>query len=201
MQISNQLRSEIVRLNEGERKMREYISTVEQSISGLNDQLVETEAAESNALAEEDFAKLEEISARSSALKKELETKYAEVQNCLQRNGQATQLRVNKIQTELVTIDTMIQGFDKAYTSVNTMYETMVQKLDEQSAAHDARLASMMKVINDREEALAKSREAIAAEKEVVEEKIREDCVDLYKEKEEAGMLKLTLDEEIAALK
>ena len=201
MQISNQLRSEIVRLNEGERKMREYISTVEQSIAGLNNQLVETEAAESNALAEEDFAKLEEISARSSALKKELEAKYAEVQNCLQRNGQATQLRVNKIQTELVTIDTMIQGFDKAYTNVNTMYETMVQKLDEQSAAHDARLASMMKVINDKEEALAKSREAIAAEKEVVEEKIREDCVDLYKEKEEAGMLKLTLDEEIAALK
>ena len=201
MQISNQLRSEVVRLNEGERKMREYITSVENVISGLNDQLVEAEAAESTALAEEDYAKAEEISTRSAALKKELEAKHAEIQTCLQRNGQATQMRVNKIQNELVTIDAMIKGFDAAYTSVNGMFEEMVKKLDEQSAAHDARLAQMMGVINEKEEALAKSREAIAAEKEVIEEKIREDCVDLYKEKEEAGMLKLTLDEEIASLK
>ena len=201
MQISNQLRSEVVRLNEGERKMREYITSVENVISGLNDQLVEAEAAESTALAEEDYAKAEEISTRSAALKKELEAKHAEIQTCLQRNGQATQMRVNKIQNELVTIDAMIKGFDAAYTSVNGMFEEMVKKLDEQSAAHDARLAQMMNVINEKEEALAKSREAIAAEKEVIEEKIREDCVDLYKEKEEAGMLKLTLDEEIASLK
>lgn len=201
MQISNQLRSEVVRLNEGERKMREYITSVENVISGLNDQLVEAEAAESTALAEEDYAKAEEISTRSAALKKELEAKHAEIQTCLQRNGQATQMRVTKIQNELVTIDAMIKGFDAAYTSVNGMFEEMVKKLDEQSAAHDARLAQMMNVINEKEEALAKSREAIAAEKEVIEEKIREDCVDLYKEKEEAGMLKLTLDEEIASLK
>ena len=35
MQISNQLRSEVVRLNEGERKMREYIQGVDSQISSL----------------------------------------------------------------------------------------------------------------------------------------------------------------------
>ena len=41
MQISNQLRSEVVRLNESERKMREYINSLEETISGLENQLVE----------------------------------------------------------------------------------------------------------------------------------------------------------------
>ena len=73
--------------------------------------------------------------------------------------------------------------------------------MDAQAAAHDARLASMMNTIKEKEEALAKSREAIAAEKEEVEKLVREDCTELYKEKESAAMLKLTLDQEIADLK
>ena len=51
MQISNQLRSEVVRLNEGERKMREYIQGVDSQISSLEDQLVESETAEAAAIA------------------------------------------------------------------------------------------------------------------------------------------------------
>ena len=59
----------------------------------------------------------------------------------------------------------------------------------------------MMNTIKEKEEALAKSREAIAEEKEEVEKLVREDCTELYKEKEAASMLKLTLDQEIADLK
>ena len=119
MQISNQLRSEIVRLNEGERKVRENIQGIESSISDLEDKLVTAEAAEASAIAAEDFAKAEEISNQTTALKSEIEAKHAEIAQCMQRNGQATQLRVNKIQTELVTIDAMIKSFDTAYTHVN----------------------------------------------------------------------------------
>ena len=121
MQISNQLRSEVVRLNEGERKMREYIKSLEDGISGLENQLVEIEAAEAEAIAVEDYAKAEEISSKSGAVKNEINAKRAEIAQCMQRNGQATQLRVSKIQTELVTIDAMIKSFDGAYTHVNVM--------------------------------------------------------------------------------
>mgnify|MGYP001037653606 FL=1 len=55
--------------------------------------------------------------------------------------------------------------------------------------------------IEESEAALAKKREAIAAEKEEVEKLVQADCTDLYKEKEEAAMLKMTLDQEIAELK
>ena len=41
MQISNQLRSEIVRLNEGERKVRENMTAIEGTISQMQDKLVE----------------------------------------------------------------------------------------------------------------------------------------------------------------
>ena len=121
MQISNQLRSEIVRLNEGERKMREYIKSVDDGITGLENQLVKAEADENEALAVEDYAKAEEIAATSTALKNEINTKRAEIAQCMQRNGQATQLRVSKIQTELVTIDAMIKSFDTAYNHVNVL--------------------------------------------------------------------------------
>lgn len=121
MQISNQLRSEVVRLNEGERKMREYIQGLDNTINNLENQLVEAEAGEAAAIAVEDYAKAEEIAGRSTALKNEINAKRAEIAQCMQRNGQATQLRVSKIQTELVTIDAMIKSFDTAYTHVNVV--------------------------------------------------------------------------------
>ena len=57
------------------------------------------------------------------------------------------------------------------------------KQLTDQASAHDARLAGMKAKIEESEAALAKKREAIAAEKE------------------EAAMLKMTLDQEIAELK
>ena len=56
---------------------------------------------------------------RRRRFRTEIEAKYQELQQCLQRNGQATQLRVQKIQTELVTIDAMIKSFEAAFTHVN----------------------------------------------------------------------------------
>ena len=201
MQISNQLRSEVVRLNEGERKMREHIQEVNMNINGLEDQLVESEAAESAAIAMEDYAKAEEISNRSKALKGEVDAKRAEIVSCSQRNGQATQVRVNKIQTELVTIDAMIALFNNAYTSVNGMYEACVKQLDTQAAGHDARLEAMMGKIHEKEAELEANKQKVAEEKEKVEELVHADCTEIYKEKEEASMLKMTLDQEIAELK
>ena len=75
------------------------------------------------------------------------------------------------------------------------------KQLTDQASAHDARLAGMKAKIEESEAALAKKREAIAAEKEEVEKLVQADCTDLYKEKEEAAMLKMTLDQEIAELK
>ena len=119
MQISNQLRSEIIRLNEAERKMHGYSASLESTISGLEDKLVEAEAGESAALAEEDYAKADEFTALSATIKKDIESKQAEVQTCMQRNGQATQQRVTKIQNELVTIDAMLSSFASAFNHVN----------------------------------------------------------------------------------
>ena len=201
MQISNQLRSEVVRLNEGERKMREYIQGVDSQISSLEDQLVESETAEAAAIATEDYAKAEEISNRSQAIKGEVDAKRAEIVQCSQRNGQATQVRVNKIQTELVTIDAMIASFNNAYTVVNGQYEAYVKQLDDQAAGHDARLASMMSKINEKEAELEAGKKKVAEEKEEVEKLVHADCAEIYKEKEEASMLKMTLDQEIAELK
>ena len=164
MQISNQLRSEVVRLNEGERKMREYIQGVDSQISSLEDQLVESETAEAAAIATEDYAKAEEISNRSQAIKGEVDAKRAEIVQCSQRNGQATQVRVNKIQTELVTIDAMIASFNNAYTVVNGQYEAYVKQLDDQAAGHDARLASMMSKINEKEAELEAGKKKVAEE-------------------------------------
>ena len=76
---------------------------------------------EAEAIAVEDYAKAEEISSKSGAVKNEINAKRAEIAQCMQRNGQATQLRVSKIQTELVTIDAMIKSFDGAYTHVNVL--------------------------------------------------------------------------------
>ena len=59
----------------------------------------------------------------------------------------------------------------------------------------------MMNTIKEKENQLAAKREAIAAEKEVVEEQVREDSKELFQEKEEAVALKQTLDQEIAELK
>ena len=201
MQISNQLRSEVVRLNEGERKMREYIQGVDSQISSLEDQLVESETAEAAAIATEDYAKAEEISNRSQAIKGEVDAKRAEIVQCSQRNGQATQVRVNKIQTELVTIDAMIASFNNAYTVVNGQYEAYVKQLDDQAAGHDARLASMMSKITEKEAELEAGKKKVAEEKEEVEKLVHADCAEIYKEKEEASMLKMTLDQEIAGLK
>ena len=119
MQISNQLRSEIVRLNEGERKVRENMTAIEGTISQMQDKLVAADSEEKAAIAAEDFAKAEEISNQSAALRPEIEAKYQELQQCLQRNGQATPRRVQTIQTELVTIDAMIKSFEAAFTHVN----------------------------------------------------------------------------------
>lgn len=76
-----------------------------------------------------------------------------------------------------------------------------VKQLDDQAAAHDARLAQMMEKIQEKEDILAKNREEIAAEKEEVEKLVHADCTELYKEKEEASMLKFALDQDIADLK
>ena len=76
-----------------------------------------------------------------------------------------------------------------------------MKTLDDQAAAHDARLAQMMDKIHEKEDLLEKSRQEVAAEKEEVEKLVHADCTELYQEKEEASMLKFTLDQEIAELK
>ena len=116
---------------------------------------------------------------QSAALRPEIEAKYQELQQCLQRNGQATQLRVQKIQTELVTIDAMIKSFEAAFTHVNGQFQVFDKQLTDQASAHDARLAGMKAKIEESEAALAKKREAIAAEKEEVEKLVQADCTDL----------------------
>ena len=52
-----------------------------------------------------------------------------------------------------------------------------------------------------REAELEANKQKVAEEKEKVEELVHADCTEIYKEKEEASMLKMTLDQEIAELK
>lgn len=119
MQISNQFRREIFSLSEGERKVREIVTDTENAIAALEAQLVQSETAEAEAIASEDFARAEELANQSSAIKAQIEAKNADILQSMQRNGQAMQLRVNRVQTDLVSLDAMINSFGAAYNHVN----------------------------------------------------------------------------------
>ena len=71
------------------------------------------------AIASEDFARAEELANQSSAIKAQIEAKNADILQSMQRNGQAMQLRVNRVQTDLVSLDAMINSFGAAYNHVN----------------------------------------------------------------------------------
>lgn len=125
MQISNQFRREISVLSEGERKVRDMVSETEAAISTLEGQLVQCETANADAVANDDFARAEELSNQADAIRAQIEGKNSEIMQCMQRNGQAMQLRVNRVQTDLVSIDAMIASFAAAYNHVNVGFSVI----------------------------------------------------------------------------
>ena len=125
MQISNQFRREISVLSEGERKVRDMVSETEAAISTLEGQLVQCETANADAVANDDFARAEELSNQADAIRAQIEGKNSEIMQCMQRNGQAMQLRVNRVQTDLVSIDAMIASFAAAYNHVNVCFSVI----------------------------------------------------------------------------
>lgn len=71
MQICNQLRSEIIRFNEAEKKNNEIIRGYDDEISKIQAKVVEGEALVHGAIAAEDFAKVFVVpAAHSSRLSK-----------------------------------------------------------------------------------------------------------------------------------